>query len=126
MYGSTEYNSLFTSVFQVACIINKNSSDVINDLMANLKIGRGNSVDDIGFCMPLHVLEKHSGSNQESLMNNLSTNLDNMSTSKINPQNICIQLNKFDFINSTLKNNVVDKFLRPQIQKSKPRIIEFR
>lgn len=111
----------------MACIINKNSADVVNDLMANLKIGKGNSVDVIGFCMPLHVLEKHSGKSQELLMNNLFANLDNnVTTSKINPQNICIQLNTFDFINGTLKNNEVDKFFQPQLQKSNSPIIEFR
>lgn len=93
--------------------------------MANLKIGTGHSVDDIGFRMPLNILQKHSEKCQDSL-NNLISSQVNMTISKFKPQNICVRLNKSDFINDTLKNNVSNKILQPCLQNYKPRIIEFR
>lgn len=116
-------NSIY---FQVACVINKNSPDLVNDLMANLKIGRGNSEDDIGFRITFNVLEKLSGKNQGFISNNLFSCQNNMTTLKLNPQNVFIHLNKSDFINDVLKSDVVDKTPRPHSQIFKPRIIEFR
>lgn len=116
-------NSIY---FQVACIINKNSPDLVNDLMTNLKIGRGNSEDDIGFHITLNVLEKLLGKNQGFISNNLFSCQNNMTPLKLNPQNVFIHLNKSDFINDVLKSDVVDKTPQPHSQTFKPRIIEFR
>lgn len=94
--------------------------------MANLKIGKGNSEDDIGFRIPINVLKKHLGKSQGCISNNLFSRQNNMTTFKLNPQNICIHLNRSDFINDVLKSDVVDKTPRPHSQIFKPRIIEFR
>lgn len=109
---------------QVACAINKNSPDVVGDLMANLKIGKGNSADDIGFHMPYGVLQKHSGNTQLSLLNNIITSQD-MTISERNPQHVLIHLNKSNFINGMLKDDKI-QISQPHLQNSKPHIIEFR
>jgi len=94
--------------------------------MANLKIGKENSVHDIGFRVPFNVLQKYSGKNQVSLLNNLKSNQIKVTTSESNPQNVFIHLNKSDFIKNTLKNDVVSKILPSHLHKSKRYIIEFR
>lgn len=109
---------------QVACAINKNSPEVVNDLMANLKIGRGNSTDDIGFRMPLGVLQKHSGNTFHSLLNNIISSQD-IETSEINPQHVLIHLNKSKFLRDMLKDDDI-RIFQPYLQDSKPHIIEFR
>lgn len=104
----------------MACAIKNNSPDVVNELMANLKIGIGNSMNDIGFRMPIDILKKYSEKSQVSLLNL------NMMISELNPQHILIHLNKSDFINNMLKNDEVNKISLPHLKSSKPRIIEFR
>lgn len=104
----------------MACAIKNNSPGVVNELMANLKIGIGNSMNDIGFRMPIDILKKYSNKSQDSLLNQ------NMMISDLNPQHILIHLNKSDFINNMLKNNEVDEIPQPHLKNSKPRIIEFR
>lgn len=112
-------------IFQVACAINKYSSNVVDDLMANLKIGKGNSVDSIAFHIPLYILKKHSVENQDPLLNNITSNQD-ITTTQLNSGNVMIHLNKSDFINNMLKNNMVGNIPQRQVPNSKPRIIEFR
>lgn len=93
--------------------------------MANLKIGRGNSVDSIAFRMPLNILKKHSEKKQDSHLNNIISNQDNMTT-ELNSQNIIIHLNKSIFINDMLKNDLIDDIPRCQFQNPNPSIIEYR
>jgi hypothetical protein len=109
-------------MFQVACAINKNSTDVVNDFIANLKIGKGNSMNDIGLRMPLNILQKHFGTNS---FKDFKIPSHEITTSQLNPQHVIIHLNKNDFINDVLKNNI-DVTRRHCIQNSKPCIIEFR
>lgn len=92
--------------------------------MANLKISRGISVDDIGFCMPLGLLKKHSEKNESSVLDNIKSH--DIQFSKLNPQNLVIHLNKSDFIINMLKNDMVNKIPRPHLNNFKPQIIEFR
>lgn len=89
--------------------------------MANLKVGMGNSVNDIGFRMPLDILKKYSGKSQ-----NLLINQNMIKISKLNPHYVLIHLNKSDFINNILKNDEVNKDSQLNLQSSKPRIVEFR
>lgn len=112
-------------IFQVACAINKYSPNVVNDLMANLKIGRGNSINSFAFRIPLYILKKHSEENQDSLLNNITSNQD-MTTTELNSENVMIHLNKSEFINDMLKNDMPDNIPQCQLPNSKPRIIEFR
>lgn len=111
-------------MFQVACAINKKSEDVVNDLIANLKIGKGKSINDIGLRMPLNILQKHSGKNQDSLKDFIKSNHE-ITTSELNPQHVIIHLNKCVFINDILKNDI-NITRQHHIQNSKTRIIEFR
>ncbi|XP_026811530.1 probable arginine--tRNA ligase, mitochondrial [Rhopalosiphum maidis] len=106
---------------KVACAINKNSTDVVNDFIANLKIGKGNSMNDIGLRMPLNILQKHFGTNS---FKDFKIPSHEITTSQLNPQHVIIHLNKNDFINDVLKNNI-DVTRRHCIQNSKPCIIEF-
>jgi hypothetical protein len=109
---------------QIACTIHKNSPDVINDLMANLKVGKGNSMDNIGFHIPLSILQKHSSNTKHSLLTNIISSRD-MTTSEMNPQIVLIHLNKSNFINDMLKDDEI-QIPQPCMQNFKPRIIEFR
>jgi len=109
-------------MFQVACAINKNSADVVNDFIANLKIGKVNSMNDIGFHMPLHILQKHFGTNP---LKDFKIPSHEITTSQLNPQHLTIHLNKHDFINNILKNNI-DITHQHCMQNSKPCIIDFR
>lgn len=119
------YRLIFNlTVFQVACAINQNSPGVINDLMANLKISKINSMDEIGFRMPIDVLKKYSEKNK-SLSLNKVTSSQYVKTSQLNSQYLTIHLNKSDFINDVLKNDTVN-ILPNQLQNTKPSIIEFR
>lgn len=107
---------------KVACAINKNSADVINDFIANLKIGKGNSMNDIGFHMPLNIIQKHFGADS---LKDFKIPSHEITTSKLNPQHLIIHLNKYDFINDILKNNI-DLTRQQCMQNSKPVIIDFR
>lgn len=109
-------------MFQVACAINKNSADVVNDFIANLKIGKGNSMNDIGLHMPLNILQKHFGTNS---LKDFKIPSHEITTSQLNPYHVIIHLNKYDFINNILKNNI--GITRQHcVQNSKPCIIDFR
>lgn len=110
--------------FQVAYAINQNSPSIINDLMANLKISKINSTDEIGFRMPIDVLQKYSEKNKGLSLNNITLSQD-IQTSLLNPQYLTIHLNKSDFINDVLKNEIVN-IPQNQLQNTKPSIIEFR
>jgi len=112
--------------YQVACAINKHSPSVVNDLMAHIKIGTGNAVGNIGFRIPINVLQKHSGENRNSVLNNIIFSQNTLTKTDSNQQNVIINLNKFDFINAVLKNDMIEKIPQPHLQSSKPRIIEFR
>ncbi|XP_015374575.1 PREDICTED: probable arginine--tRNA ligase, mitochondrial, partial [Diuraphis noxia] len=105
----------------VACAINKNSKDVVNDFIANLKIGKVNSMNDIGFHMPLNILQKYFGTNP---LIDFKIPSHEITTSQLNPQHLIIHLNKHEFINDILKNNI-DITCQHCIQNSKPSIIDF-
>lgn len=92
--------------------------------MANLKIGKGNSMDNIGFYIPFNVLQKHSRNTKHSLINNITSSQD-IAISEINPQQVLIHLNKTNFINDMLKDDET-QISQPSMQNSKPHIIEFR
>jgi len=109
-------------MFQVACAINNNSADVVNDFIANLKIGKGNSMTDIGLRMPLNILQKHSGTNS---LKDFTIPSYKITTSESNPRHVIIHLNKYDFISDILKNDI-DITHQHGMQNSKPHIIEFR
>lgn len=94
--------------------------------MANLKLGTRNSVDSIGFRLPIDVPLKHSGQNQDSVLSNIISSHNGVTTTDSTGHNIIINLNKSDFINNMLKNDMIDKIPQPYLQNSKPRIIEFR
>lgn len=91
--------------------------------MVNLKVGRGNSKDDIGFRMPLNILQNHSGQNID-LNNKILSQY--ITISEKNPLNLIINLNKSDFINDMLKTDMVDSIPQIQLKNCKPHIIEFR
>lgn len=110
--------------FQVAGAINSNSPNVVSDLIANLKIVRQNSVGDIGFRMPLGILLKYTENNKSSVLSSILESED--ITSESNSNSLIIRLNKSDFINDVLKNDMINQIPHPQLQNSKPRIIEFR
>jgi len=63
---------------KVACAINKNSPNVVNDLMTNLKIGTRNSVNSIGFRLPIDVPLKHSGQSRDSVLSNIIVGHDSL------------------------------------------------
>ena len=109
-------------MFQVAYAINKNSADVVNDFIAHLKIGKGNSMNDIGLHMPLNILHKHFGTNS---LKDFKIPSHEITTSQFNPRHVIIHLNKYDFINDILKNQI-DITHQPCMKNSKPYIIEFR
>lgn len=92
-------------------------------MIANLKIGRGNFTNDIGFHIPINILHKHSSKNHD--LNNFISSQD-VTTCDSNPQYLIIKLNKYNFINDVLQNNVVNKIPQHHLKNSKPRIIEFR
>jgi len=94
--------------------------------MANLKIGIGNSIDSIGFRMPINVLQKHSVDNKNLVLSNIMSSKDTVTTIDPSRQNIIINLNKLDFINNMLKNDMINKIPQHSLKNSKPRIIEFR
>lgn len=125
-YGWLNNNELL--FYQVACAINKHSPSVVNDLMANIKLGTGNSIGSIGFRISVNVLQKHSGENRDTVLNNMisSSSQDTLTTTDSNQQNVIINLNKSDFITTVLKNDMIEKIPQPHLQSSKPRIIEFR
>lgn len=109
-------------MFQVACAINKNSADVVNDFIANMKIGKGNSMNDIGLHMPLNILQKHFRTNS---LKDLKITSHEITTSQLNPHYVMIHLDKYDFINNILKNNI--GITRQHcVPNSKPCIIDFR
>lgn len=93
--------------------------------MGNLKLGRGNSINDIGFHMPLNILQKHSGRSFD--LNNIVLNQRmNITTSEKNIPSFIIHLNKSDFINDMLKTDMVDSISQIHLKNCKPHIIEFR
>lgn len=97
----------------------------MNDLKSNLRIGKGNSMNDIGFRLPFDIIRKHSGKNQNSVLNKILSSQD-MNITELNPQYVLIHLDKFDFINNMLKNDMVNKIPQLHLQNCNPQIIEFR
>lgn len=92
--------------------------------MGNLKISKIESTDEIGFRMSIDVLKKYSEKNKDLTLNKMTLSQD-MKTSLLNSQYLTIHLNKSDFINNVLKNDVVN-IPSNQLQSTKPSIIEFR
>lgn len=92
--------------------------------MANLKISKINSTGEIGFRMPIDVLQKYSEKNKGLSLIKITSSQD-IKTLQMNSQYLTMQLNKSDFINDVLKNDIVN-ILPNQLQSTKPSIIEFR
>lgn len=79
-------------------------------------------MNDIGLHIPLNILQKYFGTNS---FKDFKIPNHEITFSQLNPQYVIIHLNKYDFINSILKNNI-DITHQHCMQNSKPYIIDFR
>lgn len=78
---------------------------------------------DIGFRLPLGILLKYTENNKSAVLSRILAFQD--ITSESNSNSLIIHLNKSDFINDMLKNDMINQ-ISHQLSNSKPRIIEFR
>ncbi|XP_050442821.1 probable arginine--tRNA ligase, mitochondrial [Adelges cooleyi] len=109
---------------KVATAINKKTPDTINNLMINLKIGTGVTEDSIGFRMSLDVLKKQSSENKTSLLTSITSDK-SLHDTAINSNTLVIHLNKYEFLQNVLQNDVVKKVDPSELLNKKPYIIEF-